>query len=217
MTRDGKWKMEADEHGGLFRNTKNEKELHFKMNRGIYDRYDGACLWLITIEVLLDESASAGGLFVDHSASADNSNSASADGPVGDHSASAVDELANAGDPDETMGEAQTPVARRKTNMPSALEKREHELAGHQPHRSWCRECMRGRGRAQGHPTNNTKKSTTPKLSIDFKFLGRGDGQMLTILCAHDASTQRIMGTVVPSKESHPYTVAWLHQQIRIT
>eukprot|EP00971_Amphidinium_carterae_P258659 5133879-Amphidinium_carterae.1 len=25
------------------------------------------------------------------------------------------------------------------------------------------------------------------------------------------------MGTVVPSKESHPYTVAWLHQQIRVT
>eukprot|EP00971_Amphidinium_carterae_P197798 3925560-Amphidinium_carterae.1 len=174
MTRDGKWKMEADEHGGLFRNTENEKELHFKMNRGIYEMNawissNDDCTVTDTtervcgLEVLLDESAGAGGLFGDHSASA------------------------------------------------------EHELAGHQPHRSWCRECIRGRGRAQGHPTNNTKKSTTPKLSIDFMFLGRGDGQMLTILCAHDASTQRIMGTVVPSKESHPYTVAWLHQQIRIT
>eukprot|EP00971_Amphidinium_carterae_P210793 4182807-Amphidinium_carterae.2 len=41
--------------------------------------------------------------------------------------------------------------------------------------------------------------------------------KIFTIPCARDASTQRIMGTVAPSKESHLYTVACIHQQIRIT
>eukprot|EP00971_Amphidinium_carterae_P082382 1628764-Amphidinium_carterae.1 len=76
------------------------------------------------------------------------------------------------------MEEAQRPIVRTRAVMPSALERREHELAGHQPHRSWCVTCVRGRGRAMGHPTNNNRGTTTPKLSIDFMFLGRGDGKL---------------------------------------
>eukprot|EP00971_Amphidinium_carterae_P047099 927510-Amphidinium_carterae.1 len=42
-------------------------------------------------------------------------------------------------------------------------------------------------------------------------------GDTLTIICCHDSSTQRIAGCVLPSKEVHPYTVAWMEHQVHIT
>eukprot|EP00971_Amphidinium_carterae_P082383 1628764-Amphidinium_carterae.2 len=71
--------MTADEHGGSFRHTANQQELHFKMNRGIYEM----STWI--------DNDNGRGITLD---------TASADGPEGDHSASAEggDYPAGAGD-----------------------------------------------------------------------------------------------------------------------
>eukprot|EP00971_Amphidinium_carterae_P323797 6435086-Amphidinium_carterae.1 len=54
---------------------------------------------------------------------------------------------------------------------PTKEEVLRHRTNGHQPHRSWCKRCVKGRGRISGHGPQ-TPQTDVPKMSIDYMFLG---------------------------------------------
>lgn len=56
---------------------------------------------------------------------------------------------------EEESGERKT-VKMQDPAMPSESERREHELT-HLPFRSWCRHCVRGRGREASHRRSEEK------------------------------------------------------------
>ena len=63
--------------------------------------------------------------------------------------------------------------ARRPPQEPSEAERLRHE-ATRIPYRSWCQECVRGRGRCKPHyrRIESDPANAVPKISMDYFFLG---------------------------------------------
>ena len=54
---------------------------------------------------------------------------------------------------------------------PTELEIEEHYSAGHVPHRTWCRHCIAGRGKADHHLTKDGRQQSH-MLHADYGFIG---------------------------------------------
>ena len=54
---------------------------------------------------------------------------------------------------------------------PTASEVEAHQLAGHAVFRSWCRHCVRGRGREAAHSSTSRPEGALPILSWDYCYL----------------------------------------------
>ena len=52
---------------------------------------------------------------------------------------------------------------------PSQDEVEEHELT-HLPYRSWCKHCIRGRGKETSHQQQSEEDRTVPEFHMDFCF-----------------------------------------------
>lgn len=85
---------------------------------------------------------------------------------------------------------------------PKAEEVLEHEHT-HLPFRSWCRHCVKGRGKEMPH-TKTKEKGEMMEVSMDFAFVGEeGEaGNTLTVLVVKERHTGMTMATVVPSKST---------------
>jgi hypothetical protein len=103
-------------------------------------------------------------------------------------------------DPDESE------AGQRKTKKlgdpvrPKDDEVLEHEHT-HLPFRSWCRHCVRGRGKEMPH--KKTKEhGEMLELHMDFMFVGDENeaGKTVTVLVAKERHTGMVMATLVPSK-----------------
>ena len=69
--------------------------------------------------------------------------------------------------------EARTPRRAQTPYVPSAREREDHLLTGHAVFRSWCPECVCGRGRNLGHRSRAKDESLElPVLSWDYCYLG---------------------------------------------
>ena len=98
----------------------------------------------------------------------------------------------------------------RQPDEPTAKEKAMHEVS-HVPYRSWCLDCVRGRGVESPHHSNTQRKEeATTLVSSDYGFMkddeeqGQGEEQeraQLTILASTDSKTQSISG-MIPGKRS---------------
>ena len=85
--------------------------------------------------------------------------------------------------------------------MPNQHEKEEHELT-HLPYRSWCRHCVRGRGKELPHK-KRMEETDAAEMSFDFFFLGdEGGGKLVTVLMAIDRKSRMKMCTAVPTKST---------------
>ena len=91
------------------------------------------------------------------------------------------------------------PERKAASEEPTAQERAEHMFT-HMPFRSWCRHCVRGRGKEEpcrqgrGDPEH-------PKVHMDYMFMGEETGgKTLAILVAKDLSSRALMSTVVPRK-----------------
>ena len=83
--------------------------------------------------------------------------------------------------------------------MPNEEERREHEMT-HVPYRSWCRHCVRGRGKEMNHKKSKGQPTMT-EIHMDLCFPGEEDGSgSLTVLVARDRVTRMTMSTVLASK-----------------
>ena len=60
---------------------------------------------------------------------------------------------------DEVDKGVRKPVNMRDPKLPTEEERKEHEMT-HLPYRSWCRHCVRGRGKDSAHKTRGGRGSS---------------------------------------------------------
>ena len=86
--------------------------------------------------------------------------------------------------------------------LPSEAEVEQHELT-HLPFRSWCRHCVRAKGKESPH--HESSPGGVSKFATDYMFM-REDGAPITILVGYDGLTKAFFANVVPCKgTSHGY------------
>ena len=86
--------------------------------------------------------------------------------------------------------------------LPSMLEIAEHEMT-HVPFRSWCRHCVRGRGKELPHLKADGLESGIVEIHMDLCFPGEEDGSGgLTVLVAQDRETRMKLASAMPGKST---------------
>ena len=100
--------------------------------------------------------------------------------------------------------------------LPSEEERKEHEKT-HLPYRSWCRHCVRGRGKEEPCRRQEGGGGEIPEFHVDFMFMGEeGGGKTIAILVGRQRVTKAVMATVVPRKSSGSWAarrlMAWLRE-----
>jgi hypothetical protein len=70
----------------------------------------------------------------------------------------------------------------------------------HLPYRSWCRHCVRGRGREMPHQTS-TEQPTLSEIHYDFCSLGdeNDPGNTIPVLVARERLSKMTLAAAVPS------------------
>ena len=115
--------------------------------------------------------------------------------------------------------EHDSPMKRSPRNLETCLccreaEVEEHELM-HLPLRSWCRHCVRAKGKASPHPESSP--GGVSKFVTDYKFMGE-DGTPITILAGYDGLTKTCLPNVVLCKGTcHGYAQRALAQNVLST
>ena len=73
----------------------------------------------------------------------------------------------------EELEPVETRDARRAPTPsdPTSAEVENHRLTGHAVFRSWCRHCVRGRGREAAHSSTERPEGSLPILSWDYCYL----------------------------------------------
>ena len=97
---------------------------------------------------------------------------------------------------------------RHDPGQPTEEERRKHNIT-HLPYRSWCAECVAGRGTAHAHVSQDVlEDGSLPIVGLDYHFMGtegeEGTVPMMCIKCSH---TKVLFDFVVPEKGAHPYVV----------
>ncbi len=90
-----------------------------------------------------------------------------------DEERSEVEEAADDGDLSDHEGgvkEARVAVGRKSPKMPTKAEIEEHART-HLPYRSWCRHCVRGRGKEEAC-REGKRSHDTAEVHMDFMFMG---------------------------------------------
>ena len=105
---------------------------------------------------------------------------------------------------------------------PSDEEVRQHNVA-HVPYRSWCRHCVRGKGRTLMHKVSRGAdagdKDVRPRISMDYFYLGRKEEgrESFPLLAILDESTQRVFSVSLPKKGlEHQYNAAVVTRLIKV-
>ena len=104
---------------------------------------------------------------------------------------------------------------------PSPEERREHEIS-HLPYRSWCRDCIRGKGLTLAHKrrlkSDEEKGQRRPMIAMDYFFLGKEEEQSLPILGMVEEQTGRTYVLCMPEKGTgHQYNIAATGKMLRIS
>ena len=92
-------------------------------------------------------------------------------------------------------------IKRQDPKEPSKEEREEHEKT-HIPFRSWCRHCVRGRGKEEA--CRSTERGhEMAEVHMDFMFMGdEGSEKTLAMLVVKERSRGMVMATVAPRKSS---------------
>ena len=74
---------------------------------------------------------------------------------------------------------------------PSKQEREDHEQT-HYPYRSWCKHCVKGRGREDRHnrKAKEDEKPEIPTIAMDYCFMGKDDKKALTIIVIKDSNSK---------------------------
>ena len=102
---------------------------------------------------------------------------------------------------------------------PSPEESAQHNVS-HLRFPSWCRYCVRGRGRSIGHPQVDHSADQLPTMEIDYGFLGDRDSPAtdLPVLAGRERQSKVVWSSPVPCKgvEDHPHgtnrLIEWLDE-----
>jgi len=98
---------------------------------------------------------------------------------------------------------------RHDPGKPTEEEKRRHAVT-HLPYRSWCAECVAGRGHGQPHLSREVlPEDAIPIIGMDYHYMGaEGEGGAVPMLVIKDAHTKVIFDFVVPQKGVDEYVVS---------
>ena len=113
----------------------------------------------------------------------------------------------------EEFGEAVERMGQVTPTMPSAEEVAQHNIS-HIPYRSWCRHCVRGKGRAMHHQQHREldrdRARQRPRIHMDYFYLGpREEDKSLPLLAIIEEQSQRTFSVAMPCKGvEHQYPVA---------
>ena len=107
-------------------------------------------------------------------------------------------------------------VRKGDPRLPSGEARREHELT-HIPFRSWCRHCVRGRGKEEMCRKGDGREVEIPELHFDYMFMGEEEGgKTLAVLVGKERTTKATFSTVVPRKSTGEWIVkrigAWMRE-----
>ena len=92
-------------------------------------------------------------------------------------------------------------VKRQDPKEPRPEEREEHEKT-HIPFRSWCRHCVRGRGKEEACKRTD-RRHDMAEVHMDFMFMGEEEGEKtLAMLVTRERSSGMTMSTVAPRKSS---------------
>ena len=107
-------------------------------------------------------------------------------------------------------------VRKQDPRLPSKDEQQEHELT-HLPFRSWCRHCVKGRGKEEPCRRKEGVDGGLPEVHVDYMFMGEEkEGKTLALLVGRERDSRAVMATVVPRKSSGEWAakrlMAWLRE-----
>jgi hypothetical protein len=87
--------------------------------------------------------------------------------------------------------------------MPTKDEVEMHRLT-HLPYRSWCEECVKGRGVEMPHwSRRGGVEEGSPEFHLDFCFPGEEAGEgLLTVLVVRERRGKMTLASVVPTKST---------------
>ena len=92
-------------------------------------------------------------------------------------------------------------IKKQDPKEPTPQERAEHDLT-HLPFRSWCRHCIRGRGREEDC-RRSERAPDLPEIHIDFMFMGEEGGKgTIAMLVARERGSRAVMCCVAPRKSS---------------
>lgn len=91
---------------------------------------------------------------------------------------------------------------------PSAQEVRDHEMT-HLPFRSWCRECVHGRGVEAPHRARIGERGGLAHIHVDFMFMGPADvgGETVPVLVMREESTRMTLASAIPRKTTGEFVL----------
>ena len=118
---------------------------------------------------------------------------------------------------DDVEAGSRSPVKVAAPTQPTDKEIQEHELT-HLPFRSWCKECVQGRGMQAPHFRAKKDDHQIKEFHMDFMFLGPKEvaGQTLACMVVREAETRMTLAAAVPYKTTGTYIseriVAFLHE-----
>ena len=103
---------------------------------------------------------------------------------------------------DENPSEYRPPRLLTSPKDPTRKEREEHEGMGHAIYRSWCKHCVRNRGRASPHQADPTQAYNKPQIGADYWFMGGADGnrESLPVLVVYERTHRCLYADVVPQK-----------------
>ena len=92
-------------------------------------------------------------------------------------------------------------VKMQDPKLPSKAEVEEHELT-HLPYRSWCRHCVRGRGKELPHK-KSLEDPTVHEFHFDWSFPGEEKGgETLKVMVGRMRGEKMVMSSVHPTKST---------------
>ena len=104
---------------------------------------------------------------------------------------------------DEVETGKRMPARMADPQLPTEEEVQMHQLT-HLPYRSWCCQCIRGRGKALEHRRQN-REHQVPEVHLDYCFMGTAkDRKTKCILVAKEANTRYVLSTAVPMDGGEP-------------
>ena len=72
---------------------------------------------------------------------------------------------------EEKQDYGQESVRTPKVEEKPSEEEVEHHNVTHIPYRSWCRHCIRGKGKTRDHKRLKNRKRGIPTISLDYGFM----------------------------------------------
>ena len=108
------------------------------------------------------------------------------------------------GDDDESEIEHEgvAPKVARQPDQPTAQQRREHDIC-HVPYRSWCKHCVRGRGKRRAHSRiKSGRDEDLPHAAIDYTFFTQAGAKKAEDLSEEEKLDESKANTVLVMKDS---------------